>query len=139
MRNRIYIKIVRFIESVKNLYRWFPIIWKDRQWDHSYMEEILEFKLNLMYKRFSNPNCTYVSWSTKNTKRALKALKICLIIFERRQNNFYLDLWVGERDIFKMEFDNEACEQLKVCDKIEERDWKLLYKLIGEYGLYWWD
>jgi len=31
--------------SIKNLCRWFPIIWKDRDWDHFYIYQILEFKL----------------------------------------------------------------------------------------------
>jgi hypothetical protein len=34
-----------FLHSVKNLWTWLPIIWKDRGWDHSYIYQILAFKL----------------------------------------------------------------------------------------------
>lgn len=31
--------------GVKNLIRWFPIIWKDRDWDQAYIWDVLESKL----------------------------------------------------------------------------------------------
>ena len=34
-----------FINSVKNIIRWFPIIWKDRDWDGWYIYTILETKI----------------------------------------------------------------------------------------------
>ena len=42
-----------FIEGIKNLIKWFPIIWKDRNWDHSYIYEILKFKLKKTFKPFN--------------------------------------------------------------------------------------
>lgn len=38
--------------GILNLIIWFPIIWRDRNWDHSYMFEMLEYKLSLMEKLF---------------------------------------------------------------------------------------
>ena len=29
--------------GVQNLYKWFWIIWKDRDWDHHYIFEVLKF------------------------------------------------------------------------------------------------
>ena len=34
-----------FARGVKNLWRWFPTIWKDRDWDDSYIFEIIRVKL----------------------------------------------------------------------------------------------
>lgn len=34
-----------FIKGVKNLWRWFPTIWKDRDWDSYYIYEILRVKI----------------------------------------------------------------------------------------------
>ena len=34
-----------FTRGVKNLWRWFPTIWKDRDWDDSYIFEIIRVKL----------------------------------------------------------------------------------------------
>ena len=35
-----------FVKGVKNLWKWFPVIWKDRDWDDHYIFEVLKFKLN---------------------------------------------------------------------------------------------
>ena len=32
-------------QGIKNLIKWFPIIWKDRNWDDSFIFDILQFKL----------------------------------------------------------------------------------------------
>jgi hypothetical protein len=38
-------QIKRFFRKCKNVIRWFPTIWKDEDWDHSYTMEILIKKL----------------------------------------------------------------------------------------------
>lgn len=46
-----FVKLCRKIsKSVKNLIVWFPIIWKDRNWDEDYLLEIIGFKLKQMSK-----------------------------------------------------------------------------------------
>ena len=123
-------KIRYFINSVKNLIKWFPIIWNDRDWDSVYIEEMLLFKLNNMYKRFSNPNATYVDWNSKHAKPALKALKLSVQILERRRDNYYTDYWWnrGQED-----------KDLMISSQLEQRDWKLFCKLMEKYSDYWWD
>ena len=39
-----------FITSVQNLWYWFPIIWKDRNWDSNYIFEIMIHKLKAQSK-----------------------------------------------------------------------------------------
>jgi hypothetical protein len=34
-----------FVTGIKNLYKWFPVIWKDRDWDSHYIFEVLKFKI----------------------------------------------------------------------------------------------
>ena len=36
---------LEFARGIKNLWRWFPVIWKDRDWDDHYIFEILKTKL----------------------------------------------------------------------------------------------
>lgn len=47
-------KITRAIHSfkrgVRNLIAWFPIIWRDRDWDYHYLLEMLAFKLRRISK-----------------------------------------------------------------------------------------
>ena len=37
-----------FKESIVNVIRWFPTIWKDRDWDYDYLLEILKKKIEFM-------------------------------------------------------------------------------------------
>jgi hypothetical protein len=42
--------ISKFLEGIKNLWKWRKIIWNDRDWDHYYLLKIVEFKLSNMSK-----------------------------------------------------------------------------------------
>lgn len=48
----------RTITSIHNLIIWFPIIWKDRQWDYRYLFDIMIKKLELMEKFYDNDENT---------------------------------------------------------------------------------
>jgi hypothetical protein len=43
-----------FIRGVKNLWKWFPTIWKDRDWDNHFIYEILRVKLENQAKYVSD-------------------------------------------------------------------------------------
>jgi hypothetical protein len=40
--------------GIRNLCRWLPIIWRDRDWDHGYLSRMLEFKLHNMHDYLSS-------------------------------------------------------------------------------------
>ena len=35
----------QFIQGVRNLIKWFPIVWRDRDWDYSFTYDMLKFKM----------------------------------------------------------------------------------------------
>ncbi len=37
---------LEFKRGILNLYHWFPIIWKDRDWDYRYIYDLLRFKID---------------------------------------------------------------------------------------------
>lgn len=120
--------IKNFIIGIANIFRYFKLIWEDRDWDHGYVEHLLYFKYKRMYARFIDPNKTFVDW-TGEAKKDLQALKITLIILERRDTDWYMD-------VLPEDFTRE--EALAVYD-IEQRDWKILCKLQEQYFETWWD
>lgn len=69
----------------KNLWRWFPIIWKDRDYDHDFIFEILKFKLNNMATRFEQTN-RFVD----STKQASK-IRTCTRLIQKIQDCSYTD------------------------------------------------
>lgn len=65
----------RLFESVNSLIRWFPIIWRDRQFDQYFLLKILIFKLKLMEKHFDSEDCFWVDgW--KAATQMLRARKM---------------------------------------------------------------
>ena len=70
-------RIRQFVQSVKNLIKWFPVIWKDRQWDSHYYEVILLHKIRLQRKYFEKRQFfvgweNEVKWMKKNTQGLTK-------------------------------------------------------------------
>lgn len=118
----------RIFRKLKNLYRWFPVIWYDRDYDHAYIEHILYHKLVNTYNFFISDKAV-TNWDEQHAAKSLKALHICILILERRLDNFYLKLC---SDIYSF-------EETKKITGIETRDQKLLGYLLGEYLSQWWD
>lgn len=153
MKNLIYF-FREFIQGVKNIYAYLPIIYKDRDWDYIFYEQLMLFKFKRMYKLLSKGH-----WeSPVNFERtnSLKALKICINILERRSNDFYFSNFsylidqdlvfkkVGE--FYEINEDYQISSNMKKYNiykakswSIEKRDYALYHKLILEYNEYWWD
>jgi hypothetical protein len=77
-------KIKRFFRKIKNLWRWFPIIWKDEDWDDHYIFEILKFKLKNQAKYIENKNRHTTS------KRDAEIMMLCTRLIDRIQNDYYI-------------------------------------------------
>jgi hypothetical protein len=75
----------QFIEGLKNLIIWFPIIWKDRQWDHSFFLAILEKKLHLMDEFFENGAIIV------DSKKVAKEIRIARMLITRLRKDEYED------------------------------------------------
>lgn len=76
--------IKRFINSIITLFIWLPVMWKDAQWDYSYLYVILRKKLTLMQKAFSSPKAMSISSDEKATE-----IKECIKILDRLIENDY--------------------------------------------------
>src|SRR5574337_919559 len=63
----------RFLESVDSVIHWFPIIWKDRDFDQYYLLKILEFKLKRMDDFFHSKDA-WTDTTVEPSKTAIKRL-----------------------------------------------------------------
>jgi len=72
-----------FKQGVKNIIYWFPIIWKDRNWDGHYIFEILQHKL----KAQSN----YIGRRDLHTRAQLdaKRMRLCISLIKKVQEEDY--------------------------------------------------
>jgi len=69
--------------GVKNLWYWFPIIWKDRNWDDHFIFEVLKHKLKAQ--------ANYIAKSNRHTRAQLDArnMTTCINLINKLQDDFY--------------------------------------------------
>ena len=72
-----------FIQGVKNIIYWFPIIWKDRNWDGHYIFEILKHKLKAQ--------ADYIGCRDFHTRAQLDArrMRLCVKLIKKVQEEDY--------------------------------------------------
>ena len=67
----------------KNLFRWAPIIWRDRDFDYSYLLGIMKFKLQNMISCFDS----HVENPAASVD--IRYMKICISLIEKIESDFY--------------------------------------------------
>lgn len=143
--------------GIRNLIRWFPVIWNDRDWDQAYIYELLHKKfehMELLHRKHS-----YKLYSNKTADELRTAKSLC----KRLQNNNYLlnalieyHKKYGENDNYltfeklpnggsKVVFTNNN-EQRKMFKKagvhrdyMEKQDIEYLFNFIKNHIQKWWD
>lgn len=76
-------RIKQFFKGINNLIRWFPIIWKDRDWDHHFIFEILKFKLKNQAE-YIGKRGNHVS-----AERDAEIMMLCVRLIDRLQDGYY--------------------------------------------------
>lgn len=72
-----------FVRGVKNLWKWLPVIWKDRDWDDYYIWEVLIFKLKKQAKYIGDRD-----FHTR-AKRDAEIMMTCVRLMEKIKNESY--------------------------------------------------
>ena len=72
-----------FINGVKNLWNWFPVIWKDKDYDQHYIYEILIHKLEKQAKYIGERE-----WHTR-AKRDAEKMLLCVRLARIQQEDLY--------------------------------------------------
>jgi hypothetical protein len=66
-----------------NLFKWFPVIWKDRNWDDSYIFKVLEHKVKLQAKEIGERG------NHLSAKRDAEIMMTCVRLMERVREEYY--------------------------------------------------
>lgn len=111
--------------GIRNLWRWFPIIWRDRNFDHAFLLSIIIHKLKYMEK-----SSKY--WCTKNAPRNRKQMAIvrhCLYRVKQDEYNsineaFGRGKWV--------------VSSFKLVGAQQRADMQLAAKIIERHLMGWW-
>ena len=116
----------RYIKyGVKNLYKWFWIIWKDRDWDHHYIFQVLKLKLEkqadyLAENGFHN-----------NAQRDAELMMTCVRLIDKLQNEYYYD------ELCKSGVRSSEAVQNVIYKHNKAK--RLLFKIMNDRIEEWWD
>jgi len=151
-------------QGIKNLIEWFPIIWKDRWWDHWFIYAVLHRKLSLMEHNFRHHGVS------ANRKHDADKIKLCVLLLERLRDDNYFEMaykqhhekwgepefdWIDTDDPdlveLKIKHDNVITEEDKKQERKEfktatehenylrQQDLEMLFGLMRKHIQCWWD
>lgn len=63
-------------EGIRNLIKWFPIIWKDRDFDYVFLLLVLQKKLEFMRKSFAK-------YDYLRCKKTIHRMRVCELLLDR--------------------------------------------------------
>jgi hypothetical protein len=70
-------------QGIKNLIYWFPTIWKDRNYCHTFIYEVLKHKLKAQAKHIGGKN------RFTRSKKDARDMTICVNLLQKLQDDFY--------------------------------------------------
>jgi len=76
-------RVIEFLRRIKNLVGWFPTIWSDRNWDHSFILKILQKKIEFQRNYLVSKN-RHKEVSVNN-----KYMTLALNLIERELCDYY--------------------------------------------------
>lgn len=150
------------IEGIKNLWKWLPIVWKDRNWDQYYLYELLHFKLQNMERLHRNYSYSLYADRTADQLKVCKLLLDRLIKDEYYENTFrnhdkkwgrpkiryepvgdrYKKLVMYRKNVTEENEEQERKEFLRLCEHehmLRKQDIEYLFKLMTKHIGRWWD
>jgi len=151
--------------GIKNLIIWFPVIWKDRWWDHWFLYVVLRHKLHLMEK-----NIRKYGHHVRHIEDADK-IKKCVLLLDRLIKDDYHEIvykyhdkkWGDGDFIFTDSTQYPDCVKLDIKyenvktkedeklqskeyrllmnkpEELKKQDLDLLFKLMRKHIQGWWD
>jgi hypothetical protein len=119
-------KIKEFIRKIKNLIRWTPIIWKDRDWDYYFIYEILKHKLTFTEKFIREKGVH--TFNNEDADGILKAIDL----INKVQHEYYLDKYLSEATEWNSKEIDKAVEDH---DKLKQE----LFQHLNDNIEKWWD
>jgi len=79
-------------EGVRNIFRWLPIVWKDRDWDTHYIWKVFKFKLTNQAKYIGDRGIH------TSAKRDAERMRLCVKLMDKIQNEYYSSEYIDFQD-----------------------------------------
>ena len=113
------------MRKIRNLIRWIPIIWKDRDWDFYFTYEILKKKLEFQAE-FTRKR-GYHMYNAQDANR----METCVRLIKKLQHEEYIIVPVIDRVYTEQDFKDDEMRH--------EKARKLLFRIMEQNIERWWD
>ena len=150
--------IKKLFHNIKNIIRWLPIIWRDRDWDYGFIYEILYQKLKNM-ELFFRSDKVYAKDALKFAHQIMVAKNLCKRLSEDNYLHnamFWHDKKYPEPIVFEFEPDEisgykkllpdknlKRSQSFKKCGEhsryMKKQDLDYLFKYMRKHIQNWWD
>lgn len=128
-----------FIQGIRNLIEYFPIVWRARDFDYAHTLDFLEFKLTRLRDNLRGSNeSDFVGEDVISINRCISALK------NIREDNFLelaettLGIKYKETDSIVSD-DRENRQLLILAIELENNAWEILGETIKDDMATWWN
>ena len=111
--------------GIQNLYKWFWVIWKDRDFDYHYTYQVLKFKLEKQAKHLGERN-----WH-ESSKRDAELMMTCVRLINKLQNEEYFEAYYDSKPMNN--------EMIHKCLAQHSKAKRLLFRIMEEKIESWWD
>ena len=118
-------------EGIRNLIKWFPTIWNDRDWDDHYIWQILKVKLT------HQAHFTSTKGIHLNAERDAQRMRLCVRLIDKIQDEYYQAEYMsyGEDEFYFDSIEGTNSSQLRIEEISENYDayfkkYPLIYKSV---------
>ena len=139
------------IDGIVNVFKWLPIVWRDRDWDYGYFDEMILFKLKQMEKYFRSEPHIIEDW-----EKVADEIKETIDTFQRSIDDNYAEELGYVYEPFKFEsiegsglsrlVSNKTEEEkrkdyeiIKKAMQMQSRDRRRAFVLMARHSRGWWD
>lgn len=112
--------------GIKNLIKWFPLVWKDRDYDHNYILYTLKFKIHNT-RKLHEKNRRHVG-----VEKEIHCMKVCEILLDR----------LIKDDYYLMHYNKTGINNKKTIIRINNSiigDKEYLFHILSKRIDSWWD
>ena len=158
-------KFNKFFRNVRNVIRWIPTLYKDREWDYSFMLEIEQKKLKNMIMWYEQNDYGHSVLGHRIVREMKLAVSLLDIILEKEnfwsidypedyefvvdhtykplpETSFVIDKYINTKNykrFFSWLNDNAMKSPSWKIDLRIRKAWYLYHKLREQYMMSWWD
>ena len=113
MWNKIKYFFINLFVSFGNLYRYFSVVWNDRQYDYSYILNLLELKLRLTAAAERKHG------QFESSARTAEKIEMCVRLIKKLNDDYYGMEWSNYRVAYFLtskSLDCEGCSEISVVE-----------------------